>query len=283
MIQKFLSIFSLFLLTSAAMAQEVDTLTLNHPEYQSTLPIGKKVPKIEAADTLGITHSLSDFRGKYVVLDFWATWCGDCRREIPFLKTLYNDYKDVKVKDIPIVWLSFSFDTKEESWKNIIRKEQFPWLQISNLKSTREDSTFKDYQLKWIPAFLIIDPDGKLVSTAITADGLRNNLKALTGTQKPSEEELKEMKRILEKEKHPTTGGYGNSVSVSQSDIELFNKTYKGEVALTPISVKTQVVAGYKHDFLCEDKNGEQYSVIIFVPLEGEPEIFSFKKLISVK
>jgi len=161
------------------MAQEVDTLTLNHPEYQSTLPIGEVVPEIVAPDTLGNVVRLSDYRGKYVVIDFWATWCGDCRREIPFLKKVYEDYKGITIDGKSLEWLSFSFDTKAESWKNIIRKEQFPWTQISNLKSTREDSTFKDYQLHWIPAFLIIDAEGRLVSTAITADGLRKNIASL--------------------------------------------------------------------------------------------------------
>ncbi|MCQ2212963.1 MAG: redoxin domain-containing protein [Bacteroidaceae bacterium] len=175
-----LIIFALLMSMSySAMAQsagDVDSLTANHPEYQSTLPIGSVVPEIAAPDTLGNTVRLSSYRGKYVVLDFWATWCGDCRREIPRLKEVYEKYKDMKVDGKSVEWLSLSFDTSAESWKNIIRKERFPWTQISNLKSTREDSTFKDYQLHWIPAFLIIDPEGKLVSTAITADALENNL-----------------------------------------------------------------------------------------------------------
>ena len=174
-----IAISALLLSVLNGAAQHVDTLTALHPEYQSTLPIGQTVPEIEATDTLGHTIRLSDYRGRYLVLDFWATWCGDCRREIPFLKALHNDYRGASVQGKSLEWLSFSFDTKEESWKNILRKEKFPWPQISNLKSTREDQTFKSYQLHWIPAFLIIDPEGKLVSTAITADGLRKNIEAL--------------------------------------------------------------------------------------------------------
>lgn len=161
-----------------------DTLTSRHPEYQSSLPIGEVVPEITAADTLGNKISLSSYRGKYVVIDFWATWCGDCRREIPFLKKVYAKYKDARINGRQMQWLSVSFDTKAESWKNIVRKEQFAWPQISNLKSTREDETYNNYKLHWIPAFLIVDPDGKLVSTAITADALEKNIQKLLGTSK---------------------------------------------------------------------------------------------------
>ena len=154
----------------------VDTLTERHPEYQSSLPLGEVVPDFEAKDTLGNTVRLTDFRGSYVVLDFWATWCGDCRREIPMLKQLYAEKKGLTIGGKAVRWLSFSFDTDANAWRHIVAKEQFEWTQVSNLLSTRDDPTFKAYQLHWIPAFLIIDPEGRLVSTAITADALRKNI-----------------------------------------------------------------------------------------------------------
>ncbi|MCR5312645.1 MAG: thioredoxin family protein, partial [Bacteroidaceae bacterium] len=73
-----------------------------------------------------------------------------------------------------VKWISFSFDTKRESWINILNKERFEWPQVSNLKSNREDSTFKAFQLRWIPAFFVIDPEGTIVGSAITANGLRH-------------------------------------------------------------------------------------------------------------
>lgn len=142
-------------------------------KYLPELTCGDTVPELKAADPQGNVHDLRQMRGSYVVIDFWATWCGDCRREIPALKALYADTADMKLDGKDIQWLGFSFDVNAEAWKNMIAKEQLPWLQISNLKRTREDPTFSNWKLRWIPAFFLVDPNGIIVGSAITADGLR--------------------------------------------------------------------------------------------------------------
>lgn len=159
--------------------EETDSLTAMHPEYLPTLQIGTKAPEIVARDTTGTEIKLSNYQGKYVILDFWATWCGDCRKEVPGLKALYarDEFKTIAGKQVQ--WLSFSFDDKEVTWKNFLKKEQFPWPQISNMKRTREDPTFKAYELHWIPAFLVIDPEGNIIGKAITATGLQAELERI--------------------------------------------------------------------------------------------------------
>lgn len=171
-------------LSLVASAQTEDTLTSRHPEYLPAMKVGTVAPDFTAQDTLGTSTSLSQLRGKYVVLDFWASWCGDCRREIPLLKLLHNDVKDLLIDGTPIEWLGMSFDTKADQWKDMLRKSHMPWKQISTLKSKREDPTFTNYKLNWIPAFFLIDPEGKVIATAITADGLRSAIYALAKKHK---------------------------------------------------------------------------------------------------
>ena len=149
--------------------------------YAPELKRGETAPELSAPTPEGKTISLADYKGKYVVIDFWASWCGDCRREIPALKELYTESRDWKVgkEQLPIEFLSVSFDFKREAWMALLDKEQFAWPQVSNLKNTREDPAYQACKLHWIPAFYVVCPEGKIVGSAITADELRSLLKSL--------------------------------------------------------------------------------------------------------
>lgn len=156
----------------------VDTLAANHPEYLPELPLDTIAPDIEAPDTLGQVIRLSEFIGSYVVLDFWATWCGDCRREVPDLKELYEDVHDKLLNGAPIQFLSYSFDRDADQWKAFLEKEAFAWPQISTLEPQwHENPASQAYRLHWLPAFVLISPDGRLVGKAITANGIREILR----------------------------------------------------------------------------------------------------------
>lgn len=168
-------------MTSACFAQN-DKFVPTQEELEKYLPeltVGTVAPELKASSPDGKVYDLADMRGSYVVVDFWATWCGDCRREIPGLKQLYAETQNQKVAGKDIQWIGFSFDFNAEAWKNMIDKEQLPWPQISNLKKTRDDPTFKLWKLRWIPAFFVINPEGVIVGTAITADGLREEIERL--------------------------------------------------------------------------------------------------------
>ena len=163
------------------------TLFSAKADNAATLKKGAEAPDFTAADTLGNSISLSDYKGKYVVLDFWASWCGDCRREIPYLKEVYSRFKDAKLgkEQAPVAFLSISFDHKKEAWTSLLRKEMFGWPQISNLKPWKENPISIAYDLHWIPTFYVVSPKGRIVGGAITAKELEKILLPLI-TKKPS-------------------------------------------------------------------------------------------------
>lgn len=142
---------------------------------------GSVAPAFTAKDTLGVKHALKDYQGQYLVLDFWASWCGDCRREIPALISLERAYRGQQIDGKPLTWLSVSFDHERQAWREALRRYQMPWMQISNNVKWKSDPISKKYGLRWIPTFLLIDPQGKVVDTATTAEGLATILARLTG------------------------------------------------------------------------------------------------------
>lgn len=152
------------------------TLMPANAQNEPSLKKGDKAPCVCASDTLGRKHCIKKLaKGRYVVLDFWASWCGDCRKEIPALKKLYAKYPDNNTR----VWVSVSFDHQPEAWKQLLRKEQLPWLQVSNGKPWKENPIAKAWDLHWIPTFFIIDPQGRVAASAITAEELEKKLQKI--------------------------------------------------------------------------------------------------------
>lgn len=149
-----------------------------------TLSVGKTAPTILAADTLGANHSLQELRGTYVIVDFWASWCGDCRREIPALITLEKEFRNQKIKGHRVTWLSVSFDHDNAAWKQALRRYNMPWTHISNGVKWKENPVAKSYDLHWIPTFYVVDPKGRIAGGAITAEELRQLLLKLQGKGK---------------------------------------------------------------------------------------------------
>lgn len=117
---------------------------------------GKVSPDFHAVDIDGKEWSLKDFRGKYVYIDLWATWCNPCRREFPFLKQLKSDFEDAQ-----IVFLGLSTDSDKEKWEVMVRSGELSGVQ---LYIGPQSSFQKAYNVDGIPRFILIDKDGRIIS-----------------------------------------------------------------------------------------------------------------------
>ena len=123
----------------------------------------------------GTPHKLSEYvgKGKYVLIDFWASWCGPCRSEMPHVKKLYDEYKD---KGFDIVGLSF--DRKKEAWTSAIQSMGLPWHHLSDLKGWGCVAG-SVYGVNAIPYTLFVAPDGKIIASGLRAEQLEQKLKEL--------------------------------------------------------------------------------------------------------
>ncbi|WP_259067921.1 redoxin domain-containing protein [Mucilaginibacter sp. X4EP1] len=138
------------------------------------LEIGAIAPDFTMPDTSGNAISLHDYRGKYVLLDFWASWCAPCRADNPNVLKVYNSYKD---KNFTV--LSISLDNVKSSWLNAIHQDHLPWTQICDLKGYDPVGITQLYAIHGVPQNFLIDPDGKIVDKSLSAVDLPYKLKAI--------------------------------------------------------------------------------------------------------
>jgi len=134
--------------------------------------IGSMAVNFTQPDTLGHPVSLSNLKGKYVLLDFWASWCGPCRAENPNVVKAFNKYKD---KNFTVLSVSLDQPGKKEAWINAIHKDGLTWTQVSDLKFW-DNAVAKEYGIQAIPQNLLIDPSGKIIAKNIRGQELNNKL-----------------------------------------------------------------------------------------------------------
>ena len=134
--------------------------------------IGVIAPDFTQNDINGKPVTLSSFRGKYVLIDFWASWCGPCRQENPNVVKVYNRYKD---KNFTIVGVSLDRPDGKASWLAAINNDGLAWTQVSDLKFWNNEVAAL-YDVSSIPSNFLIDPTGKIIAKNLRGDDLANKL-----------------------------------------------------------------------------------------------------------
>jgi peroxiredoxin len=160
-------------LTSAAKTNVYSKALDQMVEAMHFGAIGSNAPDFVQNDADGKPISLSSFRGKYVLIDFWASWCGPCRRENPAVVAAYNQFKD---KNFTI--LGVSLDQDKQKWLDAVKNDNLTWTHVSDL-AYWNNAVAKKYNVSSIPQNYLLDPSGKIIAKNLRGEELRQKLSEL--------------------------------------------------------------------------------------------------------
>lgn len=159
-------------LTDAAKNNVLARDIAHRIEADKATAIGQQAPEFTQNDPDGNPVSLTDFRGQYVLVDFWASWCVPCREENPHVAAAYEQFKD---RNFTVLGISLDNPGKKEDWLAAIEKDGLPWTHVSDLQGWK-NAVAKQYNVRGIPANFLIDPEGKIVAKNLRGDHLERTL-----------------------------------------------------------------------------------------------------------
>lgn len=154
----------------SGLAKIKSLLTVQKPATPKYALLNQQAPEISLPDVNGKPFQLSSLKGKYVLVDFWASWCSPCRKENPNVVAAYHKFKD---KNFTI--LGVSLDKEKADWEQAIKDDNLTWKHVSDLKQW-ESSMVSLYHFEGIPFNVLIDPQGKIIATDLRGEKLAMKL-----------------------------------------------------------------------------------------------------------
>lgn len=161
------------LLAKNAQSSYYGTSVKEFLDKSAKVDVGRMAPAFSMADTTGNAFTLASLKGKYVLVDFWASWCGPCRKENPNVVKAYNEYRD---KNFEIVGVSL--DDKKANWLKAINADKLTWIHVSDLKGWQNEAA-KMYAVSAVPMNFLLDKNGKIIAKNLRSEELHKKLAEL--------------------------------------------------------------------------------------------------------